>query len=94
MRLPGMADRTGASITRRQGARHTSHRETRRQAGLASRGPASTLDHATATRILSLQAEDWTITATAKELGIPRTTLSKWLSTGRVEKVAAAVGEG
>ena len=88
MRLPGMA---GASITPRKA--RVIPEETRRQAGLASRGAASTLDPQTAERILSLQAEDWTITATARELGIPRTTLGKWLSTGRVEKVAAAVGE-
>ena len=89
--LPGMADRTGATITRRQPTIPATERQ---RGGMASKGPASTLDHATATRILSLKAEDWTTAAIAKELGIPRTTLSKWLSTGRAQKVAAAVGEG
>ena len=69
--------------------------EVRRQSGLASRGAASTLDPETATRILSLTAEGQTVSAISRETGIPRTTLSKWLSSGRAEKVAAvAVGEG
>ena len=88
MRLPGMA---GAAITHRR--QPVVSADVRRKAGMASKGAASTLDHETSKRILSLMAEDWTITAIAKELGIPRTTLSRWLSSGRVAKVAAAVGE-
>ena len=88
--LPGMANHS-APINRRPPAIPA---DARRRAGMASRGAASTLDPQTAQHILSLMAEGWTITAIAKELGIPRTTLSRWLSSGRAEKVAAAVGEG
>ena len=87
--LPGMAGHS-APVVRRQSIISATERQ---RSGMASRGAASTLDHETATRILSLKAEDWTITAISRELQIPRTTLSKWLSTGRVQKVAAAVGE-
>ena len=87
--LPGMASR----VESRRAAQPVIPDTERRRAGMASRGAASTLDPQTAQRILSLMAEDWTITAIAKELETPRTTLSRWLSSGRVEKVAAAVGE-
>ena len=89
MRLPGM---DGAAITRR---RHpVIPAEARRAGGLASRGPRTTLTAETARAILSLTAEGQSVSAIAASLGIPRTTLGKWLSTGRVQKVVAAVGEG
>ena len=90
--LPGMSGRVGVTATRRQPVVSEGARRSR---GLASRGPASTLDPRTAQVILSLSAEGQTVSAISRETGIPRTTLGKWLRTGRVEKVAAAaVGEG
>ena len=87
MRLPGMAG--GAPGRRKQ---PVVSEDARRSRGLASRGPASTLDPQTARAILSLAAEGQTVSAISRETGIPRTTLSKWLSSGRAEKVAATLG--
>ncbi len=88
--LPGMSERTGATHRKPP----VVSEDTRRSRGLAAKGPPSTLDPQTAQVLLSRTAEGQTVSAIAKELGIPRTTLSKWLSSGRAEKVAAAVGEG
>ena len=87
MRLPGMA---GQSITHRR--QPVISAEGRRQAGVAPRGPATTLPPALASIILTLRAQGLSYRVIGREVKRPEATVRHWLKSGRAE--AAATDRG
>ena len=83
MRLPGMA---GGAITHRR--QPVISADTRRRAGVASRGAASTLTPETAAHILELRAEGMSYRRIAADVQHPESTIRHWIGSGRAEAAA------